>query len=65
MIGVAKPTRFGIGEVAIDRPASVASRPLPPKVHALFAKAKYQAPKVLSFPIDGMTVSSVTFAGNS
>jgi hypothetical protein len=65
MIGVAKSSRLDDGEVAIDSRASAASRPLPLKVHALFAKAKYQAPKVLSFPIDGMTVSSVTFAGNS
>ena len=64
MIGVAKPSRLGTGEVTIDSPGSVAPRPLPLKVHALFAKAKYQAPKVLSFPLDGMTVSSVTFAGN-
>jgi hypothetical protein len=65
MIGVARSSRLDDGDVAIDGRAPVAPRPLPLKVHALLAKAKYQPPKVVSFPIDGMTVSSVTFAGNT
>jgi len=64
MIGVARPSRLDDCGVLIDSRASVVSRPLPLKVHGLFAKAKYQPPKVVSFPIDGMTVSPVTFAGN-
>jgi hypothetical protein len=52
-----KPSRKSLG--------SVDPRPLPLKVHALLAKAKYQPPKVVSFPIDGMGISSVTFAANT
>jgi hypothetical protein len=64
MIGVARSSQLDDGEIAVGGRASV-SPPLPPKVRALFATAKYQAPKVVSFPIDGMTVLPVTFAGNT
>jgi hypothetical protein len=39
--------------------------PLSRKVHALVTKAGYAAPKVISFPIDGMRVSQVSLAGNT
>jgi hypothetical protein len=64
MIGVAKPSQLDDGEIAVDGRASV-SPPLPPKVRALFTTAKYQAPRVVSFPIDGLTVLPVTLAGNT
>jgi len=35
------------------------------RVRALTSKAVYQAPKVVSFPINGMKVSPVTHAGNT
>lgn len=45
------------------RPISAASRALA-KFRALAAKSRYEAPKVLSFPIDGMNLSTTTMAGN-
>ena len=35
------------------------------RVRALTSKSVYQAPKVVSFPINGMKASPTTFAGNT
>jgi hypothetical protein len=64
MAGVAKALRLD-DKPAGDSRGSVASRPLPQKVHALLTKANYQPPKVVSFPIDGMDVSPLTLTANT
>ena len=46
------------------RPISAASRAPSAKLRALAAKSRYEAPKVVSFPIDGMDLSATTMAGN-
>jgi hypothetical protein len=53
------------GKPVSDDVPRVTPRPLPPKIHALVSKGKYQPPKVASFPIDGLKVSPVTLAGNT
>jgi hypothetical protein len=41
-----------------------AARGLSPGLRGLVAKTKYEAPKVLSFPMDGLNVTTITMAGN-
>lgn len=44
---------------------TVKTRPAPEKVRALAAKTPFQAPKVIAFPLDGMTTQGpLTMAGN-
>jgi hypothetical protein len=46
------------------RPISAASRAPSVALRALVAKSRYETPKVVSFPIDGMDLSPTTMAGN-
>jgi hypothetical protein len=58
----------GFNAVKQDKPTAARTRPLPGKVQNLVAKAKYEAPKVISFPFDGTKgrseVTQITMAGN-
>jgi len=47
-----------------QRSVSAASRAPSDKLRALAAKSRYETPKVVSFPIDGMDLSPTTMAGN-
>jgi len=47
-----------------ERPNGPTSRQPSAKFRALVAKSRYEAPKVVAFPIDGMNLSTTTMAGN-
>ncbi len=51
-------------QAASERPDRPVSRALSAKFLALAAKSRYEAPKVVAFPIDGMNLSTTTMAGN-
>ena len=51
-------------DVGRDRPGSPATRGLSPGLRALLDKTKYEPPKVVAFPMDGLNVTAITMAGN-
>ena len=40
------------------------ARAVPPRVRELVGKAKYESPKVVAFPLDGMNASVITLSAN-
>lgn len=60
MIGTAAAEKRN-DQVKVGR---VGARRLSPELRALVARTKYEAPKVVSFPMDGLNVTTITMAGN-
>ena len=63
MIGTAAAEKRD-DQVRAGRAGAPAARRLSPGLRALVAKTKYEAPKVVSFPMDGLNVTTITMAGN-
>ena len=63
MIGTAAAEKRN-DQVIVGRVGSPGARRLSPELRALVARTKYEAPKVVSFPMDGLNVTTITMAGN-
>jgi hypothetical protein len=63
MIGTAAAEKRD-DQVRAGQAGAPATRRLSPGVRALVARTKYEAPKVVSFPMDGLNVTAITMAGN-